>query len=50
MKNKEVMKGTFPSSRENLKMNPILFKIRMKMIKRLVNRIKNERNSVNIQK
>ncbi len=48
MKNKEVMKGTFPSSRENLRMNPILFKIRMKMIKRLVNRIKNERNSVNI--
>lgn len=48
MKNKEVMKGTFPSSKENLKMNPILFKIKMKMIKRLVNKIKNERNSINI--
>ena len=46
MKNKEIMKGSFPSSKENLKMNPILFKI--KMIKRLVNKLKNERNSVNI--
>lgn len=48
MKNKQTIKGTCPSSRENLKMNPILFKIRLKIIKQLISRIKNERNSTSI--